>query len=172
MKRREQESNGGMLSEDGELKRVEREEGERAGTMEKREVETEMEEERGGQVWQQGSHRVVTVGNKQSIPATHVGSVVIEGPVGPFLLTNVLYAPGISRNLLSTLALNRLGYSITFEPDESFVVQDAAKSSASTAARATASPSSTTSPSSNVCPSPSSHPPPSLTPTSLPIISV
>lgn len=51
MKRREQESNGGMLSEDGEMKRVEREEGERAGTMKKREVETEMEEERGGQVW-------------------------------------------------------------------------------------------------------------------------
>ena len=33
-----------MLSEDGEMKRVEREEGERAGTMKKREVETEMDE--------------------------------------------------------------------------------------------------------------------------------
>ena len=47
MKRREQESNGGMLSEDGEMKRVGREEGERAGTMKKREVKTEMEEEKG-----------------------------------------------------------------------------------------------------------------------------
>lgn len=67
---------------------------------------------------------IVTVGNSSSLSATHIGMVVIQDTNGPFLLHDVLFVPGLSRNLLSTTKLNNEGFRVSFEKDLTFAVRD------------------------------------------------
>nr|KYP55678.1 Retrovirus-related Pol polyprotein from transposon TNT 1-94 [Cajanus cajan] len=57
------------------------------------------------------------VANGMSLPITHVGSTTLHPPTRPLSFTNVLYAPGITQNLISVSQLcNTNDVSIEFFP--------------------------------------------------------
>ncbi|GFS35858.1 hypothetical protein Acr_00g0042540 [Actinidia rufa] len=69
-----------------------------------------------------GNERVM-VGNGQSLPISHIGSVSTLIPKSSLLLSNVLVVPGIKKNLISISQLTKdNNYCVTFSPS-GFTIQ-------------------------------------------------
>ena len=61
------------------------------------------------------------MGNNSSIKVQGKGQVELVFTSGNILILHVYYAPKISRNLVSGLTLNRLGYKLVFESDRCII---------------------------------------------------
>ncbi|SGY26808.1 BQ5605_C018g08798 [Microbotryum silenes-dioicae] len=58
-----------------------------------------------------------------SLPSTGCGTIHIQTPKGPIVMSNVLLVPDLPCNLLSVFQLDRLGYRVSFESRRACITQ-------------------------------------------------